>query len=296
MTLEHLGILLGFFGAACQAANYAFTKDCQQKFSLNGIRLLLAVHAFMGIMMLVPFIIFRHYQYLNPETLKLIVILICPYLLGQYFSNRAIALSDSSIVSPLLTIKIPIMALIAFIVLGENYNPHQLIAIAVIMGLGFYFSSLSGKLRLGPFVCVAGCCICYCISDLMMVVFMRHLEEHFGVTSRTEQILAGLTYEYVFCFLPALPLLAFRRINIHPHEIWQSKWVGTAWILSMVGIIGCFNLAGVVEGNIVQSLRSVIGVLIAYLFYRRYIKDPGTFQKKLYITAAMFSAVILYYL
>lgn len=289
-------MLLGFIAAFWQAANYAFTKDAQEKFSLRGVRLLIAVHAFMGIIMLVPFVLLKHYQYLSPESLWRAFLFIAPYLMGQYFSNRAIALSDSSIVSPLLTMKIPIMALMAFFMIDQRFSPHQFLAIGMIMGLGFFFSSLSGKLRLGPLVCVICCCSSYCYSDLNMVLFMQHLDHSFGVTSRFDQILILSTWEFVFCFLPALPLFAIRRMNLHPRQIWQAKWIAIAWLVSSLGFVACFNLTGVVEGNIIQSLRSVIGVLIAYLFYRRYIKDPGTFRKKLFITAGMFTAVVIYYL
>lgn len=296
MTLAHFGIILGFVAAFWQAANYAFTKDAQEKHSLRGIRLLIAVHVFMGIIMLVPFLWLGHYRYVSPETLWHGFLFIAPYLLGQYFSNRAIALSDSSIVSPLLTLKIPIMAVMAFFMIGQHFAAQHYLSIAMIMALGFYFSSLSGRLRLGPLACVLCCCASYCYSDINMVLFMRHLESRWGVARVFDQVLILGTFQYVCCLIPSLPFFAVRRMELRPAQVWQGRWIAISWLVSGMCFVACFNLAGVVEGNIIQSLRSVIGVVIAYLFFRSYIQDPGTFRKKLFVAGGMFSAVLIYYL
>lgn len=295
MTLAQLGLVLGFLGAVLQAANYAFAKDCQERFSLTGVRLLLAMHVFMGLVMLVPFMLFRHWQYLNLQTLLKLLAFVVPYLLGQYFCYRAIALSDSSIVSPLLSLKIPLLALMAFVLESQHFSALQLLSIVLIMALGCFSSALSGRVRPGPLFCVLICCSCYAYSNFQLAAFMQHLGQECGVNSRYEQILISTTCEFVCCLLPALLLCCWRALKLQPRHVWQAKWTGSAWLLSMFGIISCFNFTGVVEGNVVQSLRGVIGVLIAYIFYRSYIHDPGTFNKKLFIAAGMFAAVVLYY-
>lgn len=80
------------------------------------------------------------------------------------------------------------------------------------------------------------------------------------------------------------------------HDVWCTRMIVFTWLANMAGIVSCFNLSGVIECNIVQSLRSVIGVIIAYVFYRKYIKDHTAFRKKLFIALAMFAAVGIYYL
>lgn len=297
MDLTHIGLLLGLFGAACQALNYAVTKDVQQKYTLGGLKLLSATHVMMFICVIIPFVLCAHYEYIDKYSVFYSYCIIFPYLGGQYFTNKAIDLSDSSIVSPLLTIKIPILALISIFMLGKGFNTHQTAAIIIILSLGWYFSSLSGRIAFGSFLCVTMGCICYCLSDLAMGVLLMPYFKSVGVDNWMEQVFLGCTFEYVFCGLFALPFLLTggRRWRICGRDVWETHWITVTWLLNMVGIVSCFNLAGVVDGNIVQSLRSVIGVIIAYLFFRKYIKDHTTFRKKLFIALSMFGAVAIYY-
>lgn len=291
MDLEQIGLILGFIGALGQAANYAFTKDCVEKFKLGGVRQLIAVHVFMFLLCLIPFIALGYYRFFNLETVLYCLWIIAPYLLAQYLMIKALTIADSSIVSPLLTIKVPILALISVLFFEQHFSMLQVLCITVIICLGFYFSSLAGKVRLGPLIVIACACTCFSTSDIAMTQFMKTLD-----CERIHQITAGITYEYMACAFFAIPAMFIKRFDIHPKQILQTKWVGIAWMVSMIGLVGCFNLAGVVEGNIIQTLRSVIGVIIAYLFYKSYIKDHATFKKKLGIAIGMFIAVSVYYI
>lgn len=291
MVLEHIGLALGFFGACAQAANYAFTKDCVEKYQLRGLRQLIAVHVLMFVMVIIPFFVFSYWRFFNLETAMYCLFIITPYLLAQYLMIRALTISDSSIVSPLLTIKVPILALISVIFFEQSFSMLQVLCVTVIICLGFYFSSLAGRVKLGPLCLIALACTCFSTSDIAMTLFMKTL-----ATSRFHQITAGICYEYFACALLAVPLMFYKPLKIGFKEVGQTKWVGTAWMLSMVGIVSCFNLSGVVEANIIQTLRSVIGVIIAYLFYKQYIHDAATFKKKMAIAICMFIAVTVYYL
>ena len=291
MDLEYLGLALGFFGACSQAANYAFTKDCVEKYHLQGIRQLIAVHILMFAMVIIPFFVFEYWRFFSLQTVIYCLCIIIPYLLAQYLMIRALTIADSSIISPLLTIKVPILALISVLCFEQTFSHLQLLCVTVIICLGFYFSSLSGQIKLGPLCLIALACTCFSTSDIAMTLFMKTLP-----AARFHQISAGIAYEYFACAVFALPLMFYKPLNIHTKEVWQTKWIGLAWMLSMIGIVGCFNLAGVVEGNIIQTLRSVIGVIIAYLFYRQYIHDHSTFKKKIGIAIGMFIAVTVYYL
>ncbi|MGN0909334.1 MAG: EamA family transporter [Succinivibrio sp.] len=289
-----LGLLLGLFGAACQAANYSFTKDCQEKSGLTGIRLLLCSHAFMCAAAAVPFLIFGHYRAFDGGVALRLCFIVAPYFCGQYFTNAAIAASDSSVVSPLLTVKIPILAVISVLVLGESFTLTQALAAGIIVIIGVRFSCISGRISPKPLLLTALGALSYCVSDLSMAWLMRYFGEQ-GVSSRASQVFMGITFEYVACGAVAAlaaPLLKVRVTLRSSAATWK---MGTAWLLSMVGIVGCFNLDGVVAGNIVQSLRAVIGVLIAYVFYRKYIRDPGNFRRKLAASFCMIACVCLYY-
>lgn len=299
MDLNHFGLIMGFFGAVCQAWNYAVTKDVQQKYLLSGLKLLGATHVLMFICCFIPFLIMGHYRYIDEYSVFYSFCIVIPYLGGQYFTNKAIGLSDASIVSPLLTIKIPIMALLTIFMLHKGFNVQQTMAIIIILSLGWYFSSLAGRIAFGSLACVAMGCLCYCLSDLAMGVLLMPYLKSIGVTWWVNQVFIGCTFEYVACGVFALPLLVLgskHHWKVNMHEVWCTRMIVFTWLANMAGIVSCFNLSGVIECNIVQSLRSVIGVIIAYVFYRKYIKDHTAFRKKLFIALAMFAAVGIYYL
>ncbi len=299
MPLSYLGLLLGFIGAVCQAWNYAVTKEVQQKYELSGIKLLGATHVLMCIVCLIPFIALGYYHYLDPQSLLFTFCIVLPYLCGQYFVNKAIGLSDSSIVAPLLAIKIPILAFISVFFLDKGFNSQQSIAIILILSIGWYFSSLSGRIGFNSMICVVLGCFCYCLSDLSMAVLLMPYLKEIGVSFWLDQVFMGSIMEYVICGIPAMPMLLLskaHRFHVSFKDAWATRLIVFTWLANTLGIVSCFNLAGVVEGNIIQSLRGVIGVLIAYIFYRKYIQDPSTFQKKLYIALGMFLAIGIYHL
>ncbi|MCR5084988.1 MAG: hypothetical protein K6A65_05740 [Succinivibrionaceae bacterium] len=292
MDTHTLGLLLGLLGAAAQAANYALAKDCQVRHGLYGLRQLAAVHALMLAVVALPFLILGHWRHLDLGLARAELLVVAPYLAAQWLLFRALALSEASVVSPLLTIKVPILAAIAHFCLGKEFSATELFAIAAIIALGLALSALSGRLsRLGlmPLLLLSLSCACFALSDLATAAFMERLT---GV-DRPGQVALAITYEYVTCGLIALPFL--RALRVGPRDVAGTAGVGAAWLVSMVGLIACFNLSGVVEGNIVQTLRGVLGILIAYAFYRGYIKDRGTFRKKLVIALLMCASVALYY-
>ncbi len=294
MDLYGLGLLLGLFGAACQAANYSFTKECQEKAGLRGMRLLLCSHAFMFAAAAVPFILCEHWRAFDQGVALRLLCIIVPYFLGQYFTNAAIAASDSSVVSPLLTVKIPILALISFLAMGDTFTPRQVTAALAIVLIGVRFSCISGRISPRPLLLTALGALCYCASDISMAYLMRYFGTA-GIESRAQQVFMGITYEYVACGIAAALMAPIFHVKVTLRGTAATWKMGTAWLLSMAGIVGCFNLDGVVAGNIVQSLRAVIGVLIAYVFYRRYIQNPGNFRRKLIASMGMIACVCLYY-
>lgn len=291
MSLEHFGILLGFAGALLNALNYAFAKDCVEKYQLKGIRQLIVVHSTFFILMLPPLLLSGMYKMFSFEILLATLYIIVPYLIAQYLIIRLLTATDSSVVSPLLTIKIPAIAAISFVISGQVFSSQQLFAIALILLLGFYFSSLSGKIKLMPLCMMICICTGYAAADYATVRFMIN----YPGTS-IEKALACLCWQYVICGFIAIPLLFLKKSNLSITHLWHGKYTSLTWLIGSFCWVGCFYLAGVVEGNIIQSLRCVIGVLIAYIFYRKYIKDPNTFKKKLLVAFMMFFAVFIYYM
>ena len=291
MSLEQFGIILGFAGALCNALNYAFSKDCVEKYGLHGVRQLIVVHVTFLILMSPPLFLMGLYKEFTLQVLIDTFYIIVPYILSQYLLIRLLAATDSSVVSPLLTLKIPVVAAMGFMISGQVFNPQQLFAIAMIIMLGFYFSSLSGKIKLMPLITMICICTGYALADYMTVRFMHNYP---GTT--LEKTMACICWQYIIGGLIALPMMMSPRFKLKAMHLWYGKLPSLSWLAGTFCWVGCFYFAGVVEGNIIQSLRCVIGVLIAYIFYRKYIKDPNTFKKKLTVAFLMFTAVFIFYI
>ncbi len=289
MTLYAFGILCGFLGAFFQGLNYVFSKDCQAKYSLHGLKALIAVHLVMLGISLPPFILGGFWRCFNSDALLYLFFMVAPYLTAQYVMIRALDLSDASIVSPLLTLKIPILAVIALLFLGKEFGLPQYAAIFAIMGLGIYFSSLAGRASLKLIFYILSACTLYAVQDIAKTQFT-----HLLPVPRFEAVFICVVWVYVVSGLLMLAAAAARPVNLK--DVWHAKWVGITWFLATLAFLITFNVNGVVEGNIIQPLRSVTGVIVSCLFYRKYIKDKASFRKKLFITAGMFAAVGLYYL
>ena len=93
-----------------------------------------------------------------------------------------------------------------------------------------------------------------------------------------------------------MPFMKIPRFHLQLSNVYQTKYIALAWMTSDIFFVICFNFAGVVETSIVQSLRSVLGVIIAYIFYKKYIHDENTFRRKMIVAVLMIIFVITFYL
>lgn len=285
-----IGILASFIGASLQATNYAVTQRCQQKHNLGGVNLLVAVHIAMGVMafclsLFLGYLpLFQLGQWLDFLKINL------PYILAQYALISAIHRSDSSVVSPLLALKVPVLALITFYLTGAGFSTLQCVSIAIIIAIAFYFSSLSGKLHLQPLVLILLASIGYSLSDMAITEFSHQVIDANSIT----QAVATICLNYTVCGVCGLVLM--RPFKVRIVDVYHSKWVALTWFVGVIFLILGFNLAGVVSGNVVQTLRGVIGVLIAYIWFRHQIAQPASIWRKKFIASgAMVIAVFIYY-
>lgn len=113
-------------------------------------------------------------------------------------------------------------------------------------------------------------------------------------TDPVEQALATICINYLVCGIFSIPFMMLMRVNLI--MVYQVKWVALAWFIAVIFLILGFNISGVVSGNVVQSLRGVMGIILAYLFFRTQINQPSSmWRKKLYAAVGMFIAVGLFY-
>ncbi|WCE31780.1 hypothetical protein [Vibrio sp. SCSIO 43137] len=286
-----IGVLASFLGATFQALNYALTQSCQQKYSIDGVKLLVAVHVCMGFLALVPTVLFGYWQLFELDLAWDFFKINAPYLLGQYLLINAIRLSDASIASPLLALKIPVLAAISILFFDAEFTAMQGISIGLILALGWYFSAMSGKINLTPLLLILSASLFYSLSDMAITELSHNLIQ----ASPIEQSFVTICLNYTVCGL--FSILFMKPMKVSFRMTYQAKWVGLAWFVAVIFLIIGFNISGVVSGNVVQSLRGVIGVMIAFLFFRHQVNQPvSIWYKKLIAAAGMVASVALFYL
>ena len=138
-----LGVLFGLLAALFQSVSYLCTRFFIKQHK-NDIGTLLALsHIIMGIIS-VPLVLFLLPQKM-PELSSYLLSLLGSsvfYLLGQLFLFTALIKSEPSRVSPLLGIKVIILALISFIFLHQHLSIVQWLAVVVCS-----FSVFKGALK-----------------------------------------------------------------------------------------------------------------------------------------------------
>lgn len=157
--------------------------------------------------------------------------------------------------------------------------------------------SHSGKhmrLSSGGFVLLA--CLFYSFSDLNI----RRLVEHFNDYGILTSALLGTSLTYILCGIAALPLLAARkRVS---REAWgYALPFALSWLIAMVFLFSCFALIGVVFGNIIQSTRGLISILMGVLVSQLGLErlEPritrAVLVRRMVAACLMTAAVMLYY-
>lgn len=286
-----IGLVASLLGAFCQALNYVFTQKCQQATQLGTAHLVVAVHLGLGCIALVPFVGFGFWQYLTIETLKPLMAINLPYFAAQAFLIQAIQRSDASIVSPLLALKIPVLAVLSIILFTQSLSLQQGLAILSILSLALYLSRSAGTLDWMPMLLVLASSFGYALSDIAITDFSKSLTD----LPLLEQVLVTISINYAFCGV--LSLFAALYLRLSPLAVYEARWVAISWLVAVILLVIGFSSAGVLQANIAQSLRGVFGIALSYMLLRDMQDRAGSsVQKKLFVSAAMIGSVALFFL
>ena len=285
------GFIASFLAAFFQATNYILTQRCQQNFNIDGVKLLIAVHVAIGVFAAYPVLFMGYWRLIEPSQTSDILLINLPYLFAQYMLIKAIKLSDASVVSPLLAIKIPVLAMISVAMFNAEFALMQWLSILLILLIAWRFSALSGKIAMKPLLLVLAASVGYSFADMAIAQFSKEIIQ----SNPFEQSVVTISINYFICGLGSLFLMPVKGVTFK--MVYQVKWVAIAWLIAVVFLLIGFNMTGVVTGNVIQSLRGVIGVLLAFFFFRHQINQSKVlWQKKLFGAAMMFVAVGTFYL
>lgn len=314
-----LGILLGLGSALCSSLAYLASRrftvrhagheETQPQWR-GPLRLMVCAHAMLGVVCGIA------YLFLMPRdpqaqpsnwswAITTTVFVSVLYLTGNTLLFFALRRVEASRVSPLLGMKVVLLAFATQFVLGEALAMQQWAAVILATVATWMLGSTGGKLSPSTMLLAIGACAGFVCSDL----FIKQMWPAWlpaGLSgddaSDHERVLAsmtGMSLVYVWSGLIAAILLPIAKP-------WRAEhWRGAApyagyWIIAMVCLFSAFALIGIVLGNILQATRGLMSIAIGVAVVKlghHHIESHAplkVFIQRGIAAALMFGAIVLY--
>lgn len=209
---------------------------------------------------------------------------------------------ESSRTTPLLAIKVPMLAAFYALVLGDRITPGQWIGVALVIAASVMLCGAGRRITAFSFLLLIVICAGFCASDYCIQI-------SFDLTKKS---CGGSLLRYSFftlCVMYAIsgvgsalvlvPTLLSRRRRaavqwklVYPYAVFWITGIGFLFI--------CFALCGIVYGTIIQSLRGLIATAIGYFIARAGATQleervsRGVFVRRIVATVLISAAIALY--
>lgn len=225
------------------------------------------------------------------------------YLLGNVLYFGLLRQVESSRLTPFLGMKAFFIAAIVAVG-GQPLSANQWLAVTLSVAATALLQGTAGGLGRGVLACVLLVCLLFALADLSIVALIDRLEgTAAGFRGRLPAAVLGMLLTYVVCGLAcALPLTS-GRFRPATAGAWRAAIAYAAtWLLAMVGLYICFGLVGAVFGNVVQSTRGimsvVIGATLAHLGWHELEQrvDRATLLRRIGAATLMTAAIAVYVL
>lgn len=253
------GILFGLGAALLQSVSYLLSAIFISRYKSGATTHLIIVHIIVGVfaLLLLPFI--WHPLALEIEGYWLALLgAAATYMFGQFSLYKAIQHSVASRVSPLLGLKILVVAFIGITLLGHEYQWLQWLAVSISVMGAIWLSASGGRVSKKAIGWVVATCTGYAVSDICIYYLIQHFS--------SMPLLSAAMLSVALCYsLCGLCCLAFWRRLKQPQEILASTPAAITWFFALSCLFACFAELGVVFGGIVQSSRGIISILLTIM-------------------------------
>ena len=203
MSTLAIGIGFGLAAATCQSATYLQSRhfvgrDCEGRW-----RLLLLGHVIQGGVSLavLPWLWPAEMPALRQYAFPLVMDA-GGYLVGQAFLFSALRQIEASRVAPFLSIKIVLLALLSWLLMGTQITGWQWLAVGVAMGAAWLLNWTGGRLPARAVGTILLTCAGYATSD----VYIRALIDSLAPVPRLHAAILGVALSYIVCGVAVLPL------------------------------------------------------------------------------------------
>lgn len=293
-----LGLALGLCAAFFQSCSYLGSRWFVGRYPGGSVRLLALGHVWMGAVSVVLAAAFWPEEMPAPGTFALSLLgTVAFYLLGQMCLFLALRHTDASRVSPLLGLKVLILALMSVAFLDAHYSGQQWAAVGLSILAAVMLALSGGTIARDSLLWAIAACLPYCLSDMNIKLLVGDFES-MGLLGSS---VFATAITYILCGLLGLGALAFLP-RAGRREWRDATPFATAWLISMLFLYACFSQIGVVFGNILQSTRGIqsilMGAVVAHLgmitLERKVAR--GALLERVAAAILMTAAIALFYL
>ena len=190
-----------------------------------------------------------------------------------FFTLKA---ADASRVSPLLGIKILFLAISGMVFDGDRFSAIQWGGIGLALAAAYLLSCSGGKLSLAGIIGIIATSICFAASD----TFIKVQQDVFHAFAATLSANGGLPLspfltnllivfvDYSIGGLFAIAILPFTGRYPRHAMTRHALLYAAVWLGAMVLLFRSFDAIGLVHGNIVQSTRGLLSIVLGYAIAR----------------------------
>jgi len=260
---ELLGIVFGLIAAFFQSSAYLCVRLFMKRHNDNIIALLALSHVVMGVVSVPLAVVFwpktmPSFSELLPSLSATVIF----YLLGQLFLFAAIIQSEPSRVSPLLGLKIFMLSILGVVFLQQHFGFTQWLAVLFCTISVFLLSWSHNGLELRFIVLGLLASLSYCLSD----IGIKALVDHFSFMPVT---LKAASVSVVLCYM-SCGVVGALIVLFKPSCSTRQTWLyatpfAISWIVGMIFLYSSFALIGVVFGNIIQSTRGILSIVLGFM-------------------------------
>jgi len=254
------GIILGLCAATCNSIAYLLSRAFLQKHHQSHFHLLATSHLMLaGVSVVLAAFLWPEnmppIKDFGPSLLGTTMF----YLIAQACFFLALKKTEASRLSPMLGAKIIILAIISVLFLGEKFNAMQWTAIFFSFLAALLLTGAGSKVPLSAIALITATCLGYCMSDINIKILIPHFE------TQMETIPASLfatSLYFIICGIVSLIMLFFLK-NTPKQMFKDAVPFSILWYAAMLCLFGCFGTVGIIYGNILQSTRGIVSVVLA---------------------------------
>jgi drug/metabolite transporter (DMT)-like permease len=258
--MQSIGIVLGLTVAFLQSCAYFFSRRYVIRRGGAVMDLLILSHILMGLasLALLPLAAPRQWPPLRSYFWPLMGTAGF-YVIGQLALLTLMRRMEASRIAPLLSLKILILAIATTLLPDQSpLSAGQWAAACLCLtgALLLYFAGPAFTLSSAVWLLTA--CLGYSFSDLSIKALVKSLDP---IPTLHASVLAACL-SYVACGIAAIPFLPLLKRNGKWRDWPAALPYASAWFLAMIALFGCFGIVGTVYGNILQSTRGIMSVVI----------------------------------